>query len=372
MKKILYLSPYPLDLGGTTSIIFKIYTKIVKRDVQIHFAVFSNKKSIRDSDIYALGGKIHYIGYFSILRQPIQRLWTVYKCVKNGNYDTVLMGTHYPHYSVCLLIAKFAGAKTLGLRSTNADTDNWFLKILNKYDRFLARISSNVRFAPSELAADYLFGDNSLRKYNVHLLKNGIDTALFSYSKERRCRIRRELCLENRFVIGHLGRLEEQKNHKFLLEVFSEIVKIRTDAILVLVGKGDLQDSIADYAKDLEIGEKIVFTGIRKDVPDCLMSMDVMVFPSFFEGMPNAVIEAQATGLPCLVSDTVTKECMVTDIVEFLSLQQNPKVWAEKALQMTKYQVDRKIYAKKMQLAGYDIADVADEFLRYMFPQEKF
>ena len=156
----------------------------------------------------------------------------------------------------------------------------------------MARISSNVRFAPSELAADYLFGDNSLKKYNVHLLKNGIDTSLFSFGDERRCKIRRELCLENRLVIGHVGRLEVQKNHKFLLEIFSEIVKIRDDAVLVMVGKGDLKGSIVNYAKDLGISEKIIFTGIRKDVPDCLMSMDVMVFPSFFEGIPNAVIEA--------------------------------------------------------------------------------
>lgn len=368
MKKILYLSPHPLDLGGAESIIFKIYARCVEKNVQFHFAVFSHKKSIRDSDVYALGGKIHYLGYYSILRCPVKRLVTVYRCVKNGDYDTVLMGTQYPHYSLCLLVAKFAGAKTLALRSTNADTDNWFLKCLNKYDKFLARISSNVRFAPSELAADYLFGDNSLKKYNVHLLKNGIDTSLFSFGDERRCKIRRELCLENRLVIGHVGRLEVQKNHKFLLEIFSEIVKIRDDAVLVMVGKGDLKGSIVNYAKDLEISEKIIFTGIRKDVPDCLMSMDVMVFPSFFEGMPNAVIEAQATGLPCLVSDTVTKECRVTDIVEFLSLKQSPKVWAEKALQMVKCQVDRKMYAEKMRLAGYDITDVADEFLRYMFP----
>lgn len=368
MKNILYLSQYPLDFGGAESIILKIYAKCVEKNIQFHFAVFSNKKSIRDADIYSRGGKIYYLGYISILRHPLRRLWSIYKFVKKRKYSTVLMGTQFPHYSLCLLAARFAGAKILALRSTNADHSSLFFKILNKYDKFLARLSSNVRFAPSELAADYLFGDNSLRKYNVHLLKNGIDTALFSYSEARRCKIRRELCLENRLVIGHVGRLEEQKNHKFLLEIFLEIAKIRDDAVLVMVGKGDLKDSIADYAKKLGIKEKIFFTGIRKDVPDCLMSMDVMVFPSFFEGMPNAVIEAQATGLPCLVSNTITKECKVTDIVEFLSLKQNTKVWAEKALQMAKCQVDRKMYVEKMRLAGYDIADVADEFLRYMFP----
>ena len=368
MKKILYLSPYPLDFGGAESIILKIYEKCVEKNVQFHFAVFSNKTSIHDAEIYSRGGKIYYLGYVSILRQPLKRLWSVYKFVKKGKYSTVLMGTQFPHYSLCLLASRFAGAKILPLRSTNADHYSLFFKILNKYDKFLARISSNVRFAPSELAADYLFGDNSLKKYNVHLLKNGIDTSLFSFGDERRCKIRRELCLENRLVIGHVGRLEVQKNHKFLLEIFSEIVKIRDDTVLVMVGKGDLKGSIVNYAKDLGISEKIIFTGIRKDVPDCLMSMDVMVFPSFFEGMPNAVIEAQTTGLPCLVSDTVTKECRVTDIVEFLSLKQSPKVWAEKALQMVKCQVDRKMYAEKMRLAGYDITDVADEFLRYMFP----
>ena len=368
MKKILYLSPYPLDVGGAESIILKIYAKCVEKNVQFHFAVFSNKTSIHDAEIYSRGGKIYYLGHVSMLRQPLKRLWSVYKFVKKGKYSTVLMGTQFPHYSLCLLASRFAGAKILALRSTNADHYSLFFKILNKYDKFLARISSNVRFAPSELAADYLFGDNSLKKYNVHLLKNGIDTSLFSFGDERRCKIRRELCLENRLVIGHVGRLEVQKNHKFLLEIFSEIVKIRDDSVLVMVGKGDLKGSIANYAKDLGISEKIIFTGIRKDVPDCLMSMDVMVFPSFFEGMPNAVIEAQATGLPCLVSDTVTKECRVTDIVEFLSLKQSPKVWAEKALQMVKCQVDRKMYAEKMRLAGYDITDVADEFLRYMFP----
>ena len=151
-----------------------------------------------------------------------------------------------------------------------------------------------------------------------------------------------------------------------MLEIFKEITYCQQNSLLCLVGTGELKDEIKKYAVQLGVIDKVLFLGIRKDVPHVMMAMDVMIFPSFYEGMPNVVIEAQTTGLPCLVSDTITEECKVTDKVEFLSLTNSAVEWANKSLSMINNDTKREDYAGKMKAAGYDIKDVAREFVTCM------
>ena len=160
----------------------------------------------------------------------------------------------------------------------------------------------------------------------MNLIK--VEDFMFDIHLRRRCR--KEFVLNDSFVVGHIGRFSKQKNHKFLLDVFLEIINYKPNSVLCLVGIGELEDEIKQYAVQLGIINKVIFCGIRRDVSHILMAMDVLVFPSFYEGMPNVVIEAQTTGLPCLVSDTVTEECKVTDKVEFLSLTNSAVEWANK------------------------------------------
>ena len=229
----------------------------------------------------------------------------------------------------------------------------------------MPRFLANVRIAPSTEAAEFMFGKNCIKKGKAQLLHNGIDLSVYRYSAEDRQNIRKEFNVpENAFVIGHVGRFQTQKNHLFLLEIFSHVCKENENALLLLVGKGELEKSIREKAKALGVLDRIIFTGVRSDVPALLSAMDVFVFPSLYEGMPNTVIEAQATGLPCVISDTLTKEANVTGLVTYLPLE-NPATWGKQAINSV--QKERTNTHAIFEEAGYDIQSVADHFVKLVF-----
>ena len=157
----------------------------------------------------------------------------------------------------------------------------------------------------------------------------------------------------------------EQKNHKFLLNVFAEI-KLQLDKVkLLLIGDGVLKEKIEQQSNELGISRDVIFTGVRSDVPKLMSAMDVFVFPSFFEGMPNTVIEAQAMGLPCVISDTITKEANITGLVEYLSLEESVKNWADIAI--AKIALERKDTKEDFVRNEYEINSVVNKFVKLVF-----
>ena len=192
-------------------------------------------------------------------------------------------------------------------------------------------------------------------------LHNGVDLKMYHYDEEGRGRIREEFSLDGKLVVGHVGRFHEQKNHRFLLEVFREIRKRRDDAVLLLVGVGTLEVDVRRRVKELDLENVVIFAGQRFDVPQLLSAMDVFVFPSFHEGMPNTVIEAQATGLPCVIADTITAEADITGLVTYLPLEETAEHWAQTALNRVTEQ--RRDTAGDFLERGYDIESVATELL---------
>ena len=152
----------------------------------------------------------------------------------------------------------------------------------------------------------YLYGKRTFKRRGI-ILNNGIDLSKYKFDLEMRERKRRELGVENKLVVGHVGRLNYIKNHKFLLDVFAELKKINADAVLLIVGEGEEKEAIEEKARRLGIENSVILTGVRDDVYDLLQAMDVFVFPSLKEGLPVTLIEAQATKLPCLISDTVSR-----------------------------------------------------------------
>ena len=194
-----------------------------------------------------------------------------------------------------------------------------------------------------------------------------MDTTVFEYNQESRNKLRTELGIEDNFVVGHIGRFSQQKNHEFLIEIFREIKKLRRNATLLLIGKGELTDKIQKQVDEAELGDSVKFLGVRKDVPALLSAMDIFVFPSFFEGMPNTVIEAQTSGLPCLVADTITKEAEVTTLVRFKGLHDTADSWAEAAVKQGEENCCRENIAKEMILKGYEIKECTQKFVELVF-----
>ena len=165
------------------------------------------------------------------------------------------------------------------------------------------------------------------------LVNNAIGASAYTYNPAKRAQMRQQLGLTSEFTVGHVGRFNPQKNHPFLLDIFAYLVKRLPNAILLLVGGGEDMPKIQAKAQSLGIVDHVRFLGVRSDVADLMQAMDVFVFPSLYEGLPVTMIEAQASGLPCLISDKVPKECILTEgLVEVVSLHTSPEEWAEKAL----------------------------------------
>jgi glycosyltransferase involved in cell wall biosynthesis len=178
---------------------------------------------------------------------------------------------------------------------------------------------------------------------------------------------REKLLLKDKFVIGHVGKFNEQKNHRFLVDIFEEVKSEIPNSILYLIGDGPLLEDVKRYVDDKNLSTDVVFAGAINDVHKRLNAMDVMVFPSLFEGLPNVVLEWQAMGLPCIVSSSITRECAPSNLVRFLNLSQSANEWAKEVLAIYNSKYDRVVQSKEgtlaLQKAGFDISKNAEQLM---------
>ena len=210
--------------------------------------------------------------------------------------------------------------------------------------------------ACSAKAATWLYG-KGFTDYTI--IKNGINLEKYQFNEETRIKYRMELGINNKFVIGHIGRFVEAKNHEFLLNIFKEIIKDNKDCVLLMAGGGELLENIKEKAKKMKIFGNCMFLGERMDVPELLQAMDVFVFPSLFEGLGIAVIEAQASGLPCITSEEIPEEACIPGEVKRIPLTAPEVYWAKQVL---KYRVINKVRKAKcieLKTEGYNVQDSA-------------
>jgi len=355
-----------MNAGGAETFLMRIYRALDKKKYQMDFLVTSKEIGFYDKEIQSMGGKIFHSVPKS--KNPIKSFFNIKKTVKDEQYKKVLRISHYSLSTLDLLAAKFGGAKKLIYRSSNSNISGGPLKrILNMIFGFLPKLIPTIKIAPSTEAAEFVFGKKSIKKGNVSIIKNAIELDNFIFNQNIRLNIRKQFNIDDKLIIGHIGRFSYQKNHAFLIDIFYEISKTHPDCVLMLVGNGELEKDIKHKINNYGLDEKVIFAGIRSDIAHILMAMDVLIFPSFFEGMPNVVIEAQATGLPCLISDKITKEANITGLVNYLSIKDNPSIWANKAISLAK-NTDRNInYKKSFQKNGYDINLEIEKFIKLIF-----
>ena len=364
MKRLLCILS-GMNAGGAETFLMKIYRKLDKTKYQMDFCVNVPEKNFYEDEILGYGGNLFRIptksddlaGYKKALGDV----------VKNGSYDSVLRITSNGMGFLDLKVAKDAGAKRCCARSSNSsDGKGLKLWLAHRLGRLLYGKYVDVKFAPSDLAAIYTFGRKAYEKGEAQILHNGVDLSFFKYGEESGRNIRKEFNIqENTKVFGHIGRFMEQKNHMFLIDIFNEIHKTESNTVLMLAGKGELEGKITSRVKELGLEDSVIFAGVRSDVPALMSAMDVFVFPSFFEGMPNTVIEAQATGLPCVIADTITKEADITGLVEYLPLSLTAAAWAKTAL--SKLSDTRKDTYTELMAQGYDIDAVVNRFIQLVW-----
>ena len=351
-------------LGGAETFLMKMYRNIDRKKYQFDFIVSIKEKGFYNDEIEMLGGKIYYVPPKS--ESFFKSFCTIKKIVKMHKYQYVIRVNEHSLSVIDLIAAKLGGAKVLAMRSSNSNSAGGKIhKKLHKLFRFLPKTVPNVKIAPSSEAACYTFGKKQFEEGKVKILHNAIPYEEFIFNQEIRNKTRKLLNVEDKLVIGHIGRFNEQKNHKFLIEVFEKIKEKNKNAILILVGKGNREDEIKKQVEQLKLKDSVMFLGTRKDVPKLLMAMDIFVFPSLYEGMPNTVIEAQATGLKCIISDTITKEANITVLVKYLSIKNTPTEWSNVIMNNLNY--ERENMTKCFKENGYDIKDVTNEFIDIIF-----
>lgn len=359
-----------LDCGGAETFLMKIFRRLDREKYMMDFCITVPGKCYYDDEVERLGGKIYRITPKSESLLKFKK--GLYEVVKNGNYTNVLRVTSTPLGFLDVKIAKKAGAKLCSVRSSNSSEGGGLASRLGTViGRALYGKYIDVKIAPSDLAAKHTFGKKAYKNGEVRILHNAIDTDVYRFDPDARKRIRNELGIyDAELLIGHIGRFAEQKNHSFLLDVFAECLKKSPDCRLVLAGRGELEGMIREKAEKLGINEKIIFTGVRSDVPELLSAMDVFALPSYFEGMPNTVIEAQATGLPCVIADTITREANITGLVQYAPINSEAAVgmWADTLLAA---KLDNRITQKEVFIKKhYDIDSAVEDFINLVFGEE--
>lgn len=342
-----------LDRGGAETMIMNLYRNIDKNKIQFDFVVNDRVEEYAyESEIKKLGGRIFRMPKYKISNYfPYKNAWI--QLISQHPEWKIVHGHHTSPASIYLKVAKAFNCKTIA-HSHIAGEEKTVKSRMKIIMRYPLRYIAHYLFACSRAAGEWLFGEKECNRDNFYVLNNAIDAKKFSFNVSVRNEKRKELQLEDKYVIGHVGRFQTQKNHTFLIDIFKGVADKYENAVLLLVGDGELRPSLEKKVNHLGLSDKVIFTGVRADISDLMQAMDVFVFPSLYEGLPVTLIEAQASGLPCVVSDTITKEIYLTNLIKSVELSSTVKEWSEEILNF-KIESNKRDTSKEIIGAGYDV-----------------
>lgn len=338
-------------VGGIETFLMNLYEKIDLNKIQVDFLVSGtldekNKKKIEDR-----GGVVYEVE--KIKKHPLKSIRHLNRIYKENNYDIIHMNLCNAFFFIYALPAVWIRRNIrIVCHSHNGGDKKKFLHTIAK--PILNHYCTDF-IACSDIAAEWLFTKKKIKEKGVLIVNNAINTKKFIYNTEIRNKIREKYnILPNEFVIGHVGRFEEQKNHSFLLDVFQQVLQERNNVKLLLIGTGSLEEKIKNQVKELKLENKVIFAGICTNVNEMYQAMDVFVLPSIFEGLPVSGIEAQTSGLKCILSDTITRKVAVTDNIKFISIT-DKNIWVEEIKNLVDNPYKRKDMREKIKAENYDM-----------------
>lgn len=343
--------------GGLETTLMNYYRHIDRSKVQFDFLVHRAFEADYDREILALGGKIFHVSrlipWSGAYKKELKRFFE-----KHPEYKIVHVHQDCLS-SVALRCAEECGIPVRIAHSHNSNQDrNLKYLIKRHYMKEIPNFATDL-FACGKDAGDWMFAGHSYR-----LLRNAIQIQEYTFSQNTANRIKNELNLTHHVVIGHVGRFHPQKNHAFLIDIFHECAKRNAEVRLLLVGDGEGKKAILDKVQALGLQDKVVFTGVRTDVNELMQAMDVFVFPSLYEGLGIVAVEAQAAGLPCVISENVPDECVVTTgLVTAKKLSDTPQEWAQHILK--RIHCPRTDHTCEIAAAGYDIVTAAKQLEKF-------
>ncbi len=333
--------------GGIRSVIMNYYEHIDRGNIQFDFIVDSDSPLKDYSEIERLGGRVFEI-------PPVKNLFGhIYQCYKILKREKYLIAHGYVNTLNVfpMFAAMLAGVPVRIAENLSTAHPGEKKTTLKNILRPFAKVFPTHLSANSKFSGEWIYGTKSMDKCKVFY--NAINLDKFKYDISLREKTREKYGWQNKFVVGHIGRYEYQKNHDYLIDIFAQIHKKESTAVLALIGYGNLKAEIFAKINRLGLSENVVDLGGREDIAQFYNAMDCFVLPSFYEGLPVVGIEAQATGLPCVISSEVTKETQITDIVDFVDLRTPPEIWADTVLKWKPYK--RKDVGEQITASGYNI-----------------
>lgn len=353
-----------LDMGGSQTMILNLYKNVDRSEIQFDFVVREGKKYLLEDEITNLGGKIYRLP--GLNEKNFFEYTSAWKKFFSSHKEYKIIHGHVRSTaSIYLRIAKKFGLFTIS-HSHNTSSGKGITAYMKNILQFPIRFVADYFFACSKNAGTWLFGKQIVDSKRFKILNNAIDAKQYVFSASSRNDIRNELKIDtNAFVIGNVGRFHSQKNQIFLIDVFKVVHDQNENAILLLVGDGDLRNDILERIKYYKLGDSVILAGVRDDVPQILSAIDVFVFPSIFEGLGIVAIEAQAAGLQTICADSIPKEANITELFQYMSLDDSVEKWASSIL---KYEngYERKNMSNEIKKRGYDILS-SSEWLRQFY-----
>ena len=348
-----------MDRGGAEAMIMN-YMRNINRDI-IKFDFLTNRdyRAAYEDEIESLGGKVYhmcpmYPGKFHRYKKEVREFLK-----EHPEYKIIHSNLEERSY-LPLKVAKKMGVPVRISHSHNRPLGINPKLIVRYYFRFMLKFYNTHMFACGEEAGDWLYGKKN--RDNVTIMNNAVDANQYRYNPEVSKEMKKQLGIEGKKVIGHVGRFFPQKNHGFLIDIFNEIHKKDKDTVLLLVGGGELDDALKNQIKEkvkkLGLEDAVQFLGVREDVDRVVQTFDVFLLPSLFEGLPVTMVEAQAAGLPCVISDKVPIQCDLTGNVWVVPLEESPEKWADVVLDKA-YNFEKRDTYQQIADAGFDIKSQA-------------
>ncbi|MDE7424166.1 MAG: glycosyltransferase family 1 protein [Lachnospiraceae bacterium] len=362
-----------MDRAGLETMLMNYYRHIDRELIQFDFLANKPKPGAYEEEVRKLGGRIFVSPGFNPVKLPKYRKFMKNLFIENPEIQIV----HAHNGALAYYALREAQRNHIPHRIAHSHNSkiNWDLKWpIKQYCRANLKKAATECWGCGELAVEFYFGKEIVQNKDYILIRNAIEEERFLYNEQIRKKLRKKYHVEEKFVLGHVGRFMYQKNHTFLIDIFAEVYKHNPQAVLFLIGEGELEEKIRKQIHNLNIQDAVIFTGSIPNVNEFYQAMDVFLLPSLYEGLPVVGIEAQASGIPCIFSDTVTKEVGITDMAEFVPLNASTTVWAKEILKYAKG-YERKNMAAEIVHTGYSIHTEAkkmqDRYLKMIEPAGK-
>lgn len=379
-----------LDIGGAESRIMDLYRNIDREKVQFVFCQHTKDRCAFEEEVESLGGKVYHIPRFNVKNYfSYKKAWKEF--FQKHPEIKVVQGHMTSTAAIYLPMAKKAGVEITIAHARSAGVDPGVKGKLTGFLRRNLYQKCDYRFTCSAMAGEAVFGDQNIIAKKAIFIPNAIEVDRFQFDAQTREEIRYELGITGKFVIGHVGRFSHMKNHKYMLQILKQCIEIEkeqklAETVLMFLGDGELREEIMEQAVDMGISSRVLFMGNKRDVHRYYQVMDYFLLPSFYEGLPGTAIEAQASGLPGIMSDTVTKEAVVTDLLQVRSIKEDAILWAKEIMKKNQElmqlsqesenipeagqaveagRMDRASYARKVKEASFDVKEQAKKMQEF-------